>query len=302
MLRCRDGSLYTGSTNDLAKRLAAHRAGTGARYTRARLPVRLVYREARASRGSALRREAAIAPAADGEARAVAGRAMSLRRRDIIGAVFALVVAALCVRLGFGSWPAWVCAVPATSRSARRATNHRSSCARDVTVDEAHDRRIHARGVYDWTHERVWPGRTWEGAPGWPCSPVAARRRLGGVRRSRLRPIADARHVDHAVWREPDSAGVVGLGVAAPRDRGDVNPTALGDSLPYPVLPFVVQLLPAESAAVRPTPLRWPAPTLDDGPHLSYAIQWFSFAVIILVGTGSLLRKNYVEQRRQADA
>ena len=60
MLRCRDGSLYTGITNDLTKRLAAHRAGTGARYTRGRLPVRLVYREARATRGSALRREAAI--------------------------------------------------------------------------------------------------------------------------------------------------------------------------------------------------------------------------------------------------
>ncbi len=60
MLRCRDASLYTGITNDLPVRLAAHRAGTGARYTRARLPVRLVYREARATRGSALRREAAI--------------------------------------------------------------------------------------------------------------------------------------------------------------------------------------------------------------------------------------------------
>ncbi|HEY7684785.1 MAG TPA: GIY-YIG nuclease family protein [Gemmatimonadales bacterium] len=60
MLRCRDGSLYTGVTNNLNRRLAAHRAGTGARYTRARLPVRLVYREARATRGAALRREAAI--------------------------------------------------------------------------------------------------------------------------------------------------------------------------------------------------------------------------------------------------
>ena len=60
MLRCRDGSLYTGVTNDLSRRLAAHRAGTGARYTRARLPVRLVYRETRATRGAALRREAAI--------------------------------------------------------------------------------------------------------------------------------------------------------------------------------------------------------------------------------------------------
>ncbi len=60
MLRCRDGSLYTGITTDLRRRLAAHRAGTGSRYTRSRLPVRLVYRERRATRAAALKREAAI--------------------------------------------------------------------------------------------------------------------------------------------------------------------------------------------------------------------------------------------------
>ncbi len=60
MLRCRDGSLYTGVTNDLERRLAAHRTGKGSAYTRSRLPVRVVYREPRASRGAALRREAEI--------------------------------------------------------------------------------------------------------------------------------------------------------------------------------------------------------------------------------------------------
>jgi len=60
MLRCRDGSLYTGVTTDLDRRLAAHRAGRGSRYTRSRLPVRLVYRERRPTRSAALRREAAI--------------------------------------------------------------------------------------------------------------------------------------------------------------------------------------------------------------------------------------------------
>jgi putative endonuclease len=60
MLRCRDGSLYTGVTNHLERRLAAHRAGKGSAYTRSRLPVRIVYREPRASRGAALRREAEI--------------------------------------------------------------------------------------------------------------------------------------------------------------------------------------------------------------------------------------------------
>jgi predicted GIY-YIG superfamily endonuclease len=60
VLRCRDDSLYTGITNDLSRRLAAHQGGTASRYTRSRLPVRLVYREGRATRGAALRREAAI--------------------------------------------------------------------------------------------------------------------------------------------------------------------------------------------------------------------------------------------------
>ena len=60
LLRCGDGSLYTGCTNDLARRLRAHQSGRGAKYTRSRLPVELVYREEAADRSAALRREAAI--------------------------------------------------------------------------------------------------------------------------------------------------------------------------------------------------------------------------------------------------
>lgn len=60
MLRCRDGTLYTGSTNDLTRRLAAHNAGTGAKYTRSRLPVTLAYTEPCADRSTALRREYAL--------------------------------------------------------------------------------------------------------------------------------------------------------------------------------------------------------------------------------------------------
>lgn len=60
MLRCADGSLYTGCTNDLPRRLEAHGSGRGARYTRSRLPVALAYREEAADRSAALRREAAI--------------------------------------------------------------------------------------------------------------------------------------------------------------------------------------------------------------------------------------------------
>lgn len=60
MLHCRDGSLYTGITNDLARRLAAHAAGRASKYTRSRLPVRIAYQERQATKSLALRREAAI--------------------------------------------------------------------------------------------------------------------------------------------------------------------------------------------------------------------------------------------------
>ena len=60
MLRCRDGSLYTGITNDLAHRVRRHNAGTASAYTRTRLPVRLVYQEHQPDRPAALRREAAL--------------------------------------------------------------------------------------------------------------------------------------------------------------------------------------------------------------------------------------------------
>jgi len=60
MLRCRDGSLYTGITNDLPKRLVRHNAGTASAYTSARRPVRLVFQERQPDRSAALRREAAI--------------------------------------------------------------------------------------------------------------------------------------------------------------------------------------------------------------------------------------------------
>ena len=60
LLRCRDGSLYTGITNDLPKRLRVHAAGKASRYTRSRLPVSLAYTEPQTSKSRALKREAAI--------------------------------------------------------------------------------------------------------------------------------------------------------------------------------------------------------------------------------------------------
>lgn len=60
MVRCRDGTLYTGSTSDVDRRVAVHNSGKGAKYTRSRLPVLLAYREVCPDKSAALRREIAI--------------------------------------------------------------------------------------------------------------------------------------------------------------------------------------------------------------------------------------------------
>ncbi len=60
ILRCKDGTLYTGITTDVEKRLEAHRSGKGAKYTRGRSPLELVYREECGDHSQALKREIAI--------------------------------------------------------------------------------------------------------------------------------------------------------------------------------------------------------------------------------------------------
>ena len=56
-MECNDQSLYTGITNDLKKRIIAHNSGKGAKYTKARLPVKLVYKESCKTKSDSLKRE-----------------------------------------------------------------------------------------------------------------------------------------------------------------------------------------------------------------------------------------------------
>ena len=60
ILKCADGTLYTGWTTDTKERLKSHNEGRGAKYTRSRLPVEMVYTEELENKSEALRREAAI--------------------------------------------------------------------------------------------------------------------------------------------------------------------------------------------------------------------------------------------------
>lgn len=164
-----------------------------------------------------------------------------------------------------------------------------------VSLDSVRDRRVYARGRYDYGQERFWRPRSYEGVPG--VDLVTPLRLPDGsavlVDRGWV-PSPDAYHVDQAAYREGDSAAVLGVAMQAPRTRGDVDPAALRDSVPYAVLPFVLQELPPSTALERSLPpglARWPMPELSDGPHLSYAIQWFSFALISVVGSLALVRQ-----------
>jgi surfeit locus 1 family protein len=205
-----------------------------------------------------------------------------VQRRDVTLGVIAILVATACVLLG--RWQL----NRLGQRRARNATLAARlalpplAVGRNVSADSARQRRVVARGVYDFAAERTWPGRSFQGTPG--VALVTPLRLSDGsavlVDRG-WAPSPDAFHVDHTLYREPDTATVTGIALVPPRGRGDVAVTGF--------LPFVIQLESADPA--RGLPRRWPPPTFDNGPHLSYAIQWFSFALIALVGTAVLIRK-----------
>lgn len=216
---------------------------------------------------------------------------MKWRRGDVLAALVALLAAAACVRLGI--WQ--------LDRLAQRRAHNAALAARvalppvalpapALSGEAAHQRRATARGVFDFAREQVWPGRSFEGTPG--VALITPLRLADGsavlVDRGWV-PSPDAFHVDRARYREPDSAAVRGLALVPPRGRGDVDPRALRGVLPYPLHPFVIQ---AEQPPSPGLPRRWPPPAFRSGPHLFYAIQWFSFAAIIVVGTVLLLRKH----------
>lgn len=210
-------------------------------------------------------------------------------------AVLSLVIAGSCVRLGV-----WQLDRLAERRrvnaelARRRAVVPVVVVAAGALADSLAHRRVVVRGAADYGRERVWAGRTFDGTPGVAIlTPV----RLGDgsavlVDRGWV-PSPDARTVDLVAAREGDTLDVVGLALRAPRTRGDADPAALADSFPYPLASLVVQWLPDAGAwSTSPVPVRrWPAARLDDGPHGSYAFQWFAFAAIAIGGTVALLRK-----------
>jgi surfeit locus 1 family protein len=206
-----------------------------------------------------------------------------MQRRDVTLALGAVLIAAGCVAAGIWQLDRLAQRRARNAVLAARLALPPLEVRRGLSADSARQRQVTAHGVYDFTAEQTWPGRGFEGTPG--VALITPLRLADGSKVLVDRGWVyspDAFHVDHSAYREPDTATVTGVALIPPRGRGDVAVTGL--------LPFVIQLEGRDPA--RGLPRRWPPPAFDDGPHLSYAIQWFSFAVIALVGTAVLIRKD----------
>lgn len=163
-----------------------------------------------------------------------------------------------------------------------------------------------ARGVFDFQRQILVTGRSMDGVPAVHVTTplvLADGRSLLVERGAVYSP--DGRSVELDALHEPDSADVRGVfmhGVAGrwtrfegrpwPIHTGSNDPTQFAGQYPYRLLRLVLRRTeqpPGVPAALRPVPL----PPLTDGPHLSYAIQWFAFAVIALMGSVALFRSQY---------
>jgi surfeit locus 1 family protein len=242
-------------------------------------------------------------------------RVLSITPRGIIGSVLVLIVAATCVRLGF-----WQLDRLHQKREHNARLQERMASAAVALASIPHDstgwldRIVRLSGVLDHERSIVLPGRAFRGTPGVHIlTPLLVEGGAILVDRGWL-PAADGATVDlDAIVPAPDleATGVVlsfpGEEPGARRFEGtarldrpsagefrrvwfEIDPTALRQQFPYPLAPFEVQLLPADGAPTYP--VRMEMPLLDEGPHLGYAIQWFSFAAIAVGGWIAMVLKS----------
>jgi surfeit locus 1 family protein len=238
-----------------------------------------------------------------------------LKPRWIALGLFALVMTGLCVRLGF--WQL-------DRLQGRRYFNHRYEAGMSAApepveqlIDGGGDllfRQAEASGTYDAAREVILYGRSDHGEPG---NHVLTPLRLADGRAI----LVDRGWVPFDMDTPPLSAAAPPPGVlmvtgllapsepgGTPQNEGAVTTVTRPDleriapQLPYPLLPYYLQLrtqTPAQSGAL---PIPPPVPTLDDGPHLSYALQWFAFAAIAGFGFALLVAREVRDERAQASS
>jgi surfeit locus 1 family protein len=224
--------------------------------------------------------------------------------RKWVLSILAISFAALSISLGF--WQL-------RRLSARRTANALLASRRfapEVPLDSlpadtatAHFRRVRARGAYDYGNEIVLTLRGRNGSPGVNLfTPI---RRAGSdtavlINRGWVYS-PDGVTVETKQWREGDSVDANGFvevfptkgpfdasNPARPRSMRRLNRAAMRQLFPYPIANYYVVL--TDSARSGGPPRVEPA-SLDEGPHRIYAIQWFSFAAISIVGLVMFLKR-----------
>jgi surfeit locus 1 family protein len=233
-----------------------------------------------------------------------------LKPRWIAFTLFALIVTVGCVRLGF--WQL-------DRLHGRRYYNHlfeQGMAAAPAPIQQLLSdrtdgpllyRRAEASGAYDTAHEVILYGRTQDGRPGnHLLTPLVLPDGQAVIVDRGWVPFQMDTPPVSAAAAPPGKVYVAGfLFASEPGDpvSGSVTTLAhvdlaqLASQLPYHLLPYYLQLQTQTPAQPGDLPVPPPAPQLDDGPHLSYALQWFSFAAIAFVGFWILVRREVLEQR-----
>ncbi len=169
------------------------------------------------------------------------------------------------------------------------------AAAAELFNDSLDYRRVAVSGRFDFTRELIVVAQSYRGVPGVQLVTPLQLGGLGAVLVERgWVPSPDAKTLDHEAYLEADSTRVAGVLIRVPttelRAREEwpryvrfPSPEALAESYPYRLATYVIRRTELPSGA--PNDLRaLPPPELNNGPHLSYAVQWFSFALVALVG------------------
>jgi surfeit locus 1 family protein len=222
--------------------------------------------------------------------------------RTMVFCLLAVLSAALFVRLG-----AWqlerLHERQARNSIVRRQQTSAPSPLQTLPRDTgaAHYRPASVQGRLDYEHELVATNRTRRGSPGVELiTPVRLTGSDTAVLVNRGWVYApDGATVDHARWREADSATLTGYvelyapdagataSSADPRIVRRVSRQEVASKVPYPVAPYYLVATGGPTSSTHP--VRREIPALDDGPHRSYAVQWFCFAAIALAGAGAVV-------------
>jgi surfeit locus 1 family protein len=171
-------------------------------------------------------------------------------------------------------------------------------------VDTAlgHYRRVTAAGEMLYDREVVYAGRAHEGSPGVDfLTPmrIAGHDTVVMVNRGWAYS-SDAASIDGARWKEKDSLNVSGFAEtfagterqAMQRRVHTLDRAAIQTLVGLPIAPYVVVETSDSAVHTDSIPVRMTVPVLDEGPHKSYAFQWFSFAIIAVIGGVALSRRS----------